>query len=532
MFRVIIRNAVSNWVGYLVQAALALLLTPFVLGTLGTAQYGVWALIIGLTGYYGLLDLGIRAGLTQYMTRHLANRDFAQLNRTASTGVVALAGCGGFILFTSLGLATAAPLLFHLPLGSEHEVGWALAINGCAIAFQFPLFPFSAVFAATQRYDLANLIGITTRVVTALATFYALSAGHGLIGLSVVVAGGNLLDYALRWLVAYSILPELRVSPSLANLKSCWEFVHFGLWNVVIGGSNRLLLYSGAILIGLLMPAAAIAPYAVAASLINYFTELFVPLGTVFFPMATELDAQNQVEGLRSLYLFGAKMLVLLAAPLALLAGFWAEDFFRLWLGTAADSDMPGVCANLFHLLLIGAVVNSSQRVSYQILLATRRLKLLAVLFGCEAVVATTLALCLIPWLGLYGAAVGSVLPALVFQGIVHPAVVNRLVQVPWRCYLATVWLRPLLGAALLTVVLMIIRLAHPVSTWSHLLIQGAAGGAAALTVMALVGLSREQRRRLLFGPLERWLRRPIPDKRNEPRLQNQPTALSAVKVS
>ena len=530
MFRVIIRNAVSNWVGYLVQAALALLLTPFVLGTLGAAQYGVWALIIGLTGYYGLLDLGIRAGLTQYMTRHLANRDFAQLNRTASTGVVALAGCGGFILITSLGLAIAAPRLFHLPLGSEQEVGWALAINGCAIALQFPLFPYSAVFAATQRFDIANLIGITTRVATALATFYTLSADHGLIGLSVVVAGGNVLDYALRWLVAYSILPELRVAPRLANLKSCWEFLHFGLWNVVIGGSNRLLLYSGAILIGLLLPAAAIAPYAVASSLINYFTELFVPLGAVFFPMATELDAQNQVEGLRSLYLFGAKMLVLLAAPLALLAGFWAEDFFRLWLGSAADSDMPSACANLFHLLLIGAVLNSSQRVSYQILLATRRLKLLAVLFACEALVATTLALCMIPWLGVYGAAVGSVLPALVFQGIVHPAVVNRLVQVPWRHYLVTVWLRSLLVTALLTVVLMIIRLA-PVSTWSHLLIQGAAGGAAALTLMALVGLSREQRRRFLFGPLKRRLWRPQPGEGNEPRPQSQRTARSAVRV-
>ena len=54
----IISNIRSNWVGYAVNAAVTMLLTPFVLRQLGEARYGVWILTMSIFGYYGLLDLG------------------------------------------------------------------------------------------------------------------------------------------------------------------------------------------------------------------------------------------------------------------------------------------------------------------------------------------------------------------------------------------------------------------------------------------------------------------------------------------
>src|SRR6478609_3274113 len=113
--RTILRNIVSSWAGYAVHVIVAFLLTPFVLRSLGEARYGVWALAVGLTGYYGLLDLGISGGIGQYLTRYLAEKDFERLNRTASTGFFALIVCGMLICLCAFALALGAPFLFRIP---------------------------------------------------------------------------------------------------------------------------------------------------------------------------------------------------------------------------------------------------------------------------------------------------------------------------------------------------------------------------------------------------------------------------------
>ncbi len=511
--RVLVRNILSNWAGFAVQVGLTFVLTPFVLRELGDVRYGVWALIVGLTGYYGLLDLGFRAGLTQYVTRHLALRDFERVNQTASTGFFALAGCGLLILVASVVLGWAAPSWFDLPARQAAEMRAAILIVGAGTAAQFLFFPFSAVLTATQRFDLSNLAGIGTRLLTALATFGCLKAGYGLIGLALAVSAGNLLDYLLRWRLAYRVLPELRVSLRLAKWTACGEFLRFGLWTVLSLASVRLIAYSDSIVIGLFLPVAAITPFALAVGLTTYFQDAFTPIGHVFFPAATQLDAQGNGAALRALYLRGSRFLVLLAVAAGLLAGFWAEDFFRLWLGSGAtgwppvfaNSELsPGLAANpchpaspatLFSILLVGSVVTAGQRVGYQVLLGTRRVKLLALLFGGEAAANVILSIALVQPLGLIGVAVGTLLPALVFQGLLQPAVIGRLLQITWTDYWRAVWLRPIVAGLALTPALLAVRaLGGDCESWLGLMMQCGLAGVAAMVVILCVGLEREQR--------------------------------------
>ena len=69
------RNISSNLAGFLVSAVVALLLSPFIIRTLGDVKYGLWTLLISLTGYYGILDLGVRSAVGHYVTRYWAKND-------------------------------------------------------------------------------------------------------------------------------------------------------------------------------------------------------------------------------------------------------------------------------------------------------------------------------------------------------------------------------------------------------------------------------------------------------------------------
>jgi O-antigen/teichoic acid export membrane protein len=510
MLRILIRNIISNWLGFGVQVAVAFFLTPFVLHTLGDTRYGIWALVIGLTGYYGLLDLGFRSGITQYLTRHLATRDFVQMNRTASTAFVTLASCGWLVTIASLLLAWLAPHIFNIPQDAIDETRLCIVVIGVSTALQFAFFPFSAVFAATQRYDVSNVIGISTRLLVAAGTFFALSWRYGLVGLCAVNAAGDLLGYMLRWRVAHWILPELHISLRLASRQHFWPITQYGIWSILSQSAVQLKSYSSSLIIGLFLPMAAIAPFALATGLINQFEGIFRPIATVFFPAATHLDAQGDLAGLRRMYLAGSKFLLLLAFACGTIGAVWADDFYRLWVGPrlVKGGAYPSV-AVLFEILLVATIFAIAQKIGLQVFMASRKMREMTILLACEAAANLLLTVCLIVPFGLIGVALGTLIPTAVCQGLFQPAVLCRLLGIPATAYLRQVYVRPLVVSTLLCLLLSLLHGVMPFcGSWRMLAINGLIAGAITLPAVVMIGLDRAERQRLVLNPLARFGRR------------------------
>jgi O-antigen/teichoic acid export membrane protein len=486
----------------------AFFLTPFVLHSLGEVRYGVWTLAIGFTGYYGLLDLGFSAGLTQYLTRYLATKDFDRLNRTASSGMVALTCCGAVVLIGSLAIAFNAAAFFQIPEAATMELALVISIMGASVAIQFGFFVYSAVFTAVQRFDLSNGIGIATRILSAGGTVICLKAGYGLIGLSMVLAGTNLIDYLLRWHIAKRLIPNMKISLSLVSRESLAEVMKFGIWNFVTAGSARLISYTDSLVIAAFMPVAAVAPFAIAANLRSYFEEIFVRAGFVFFPAVTELDAQGNREGLANLYLVSSKFMFLGSILCGSMAILWAGDFFRLWLGPAyaKPADYPSV-ASIFYLLILGSMVSVAQRIGYQVLLGIREVALLAVLFAAEGIVNLVMSIFLVRSYGLIGVAVGTLVPAVIFQGVLQPYFVCRSLGITLNTYCREVLLRPtLVLLPVLSVLFAFLSLQSP-HDWMTLVLLSSITFAVVILFVLFIGLKKSERAALIVRPTVEALR-------------------------
>ncbi len=504
--RTLIRNVVSNWVGYAVQVVVAFALTPFILHTLGQTDYGIWTLIMSLTGYYGLLDFGLSAGLTQYLTRYLANRDVGGLNRTASSGFFALSFCGALVLIGSGVLALTVDSLFKIPQTSASEVTLVIAINGLSIALQFAFFTFSAVFTATQRFDLSNGVGIATRIFSALLTVWSLRRGYGLVGLSAVVAATNLTDYICRWLIATRwLVPELKISRAAVSRESIKEVLSFGVWNFALASGARLISYTDSLIIAAYLPVAAIAPFAIAANLRNYFEEIFVRVGFVFYPAAAELDAKADRDGLRSLYLVSSKVMFLGAISCGMIAVTWAQSFFRLWLGAEfAASTTYGPVASLFYVLVGGSIISIGQRIGYQVLLGMREVRTLSLLFAVQGVFSIVMTILLIGRYGLMGVSLSASLAAAVCQGVLQPYVVCRLLHVTASEYFRQVLLRPLVLLLVLLSLAAVIFLASILpANWGEFVLFAFLNCMIVMPITVLIGLSRIERQRFVSRPFQ-----------------------------
>ncbi len=99
-----LRNVLSNWGAFVLNAGIAFFLAPYVVGVLGAEAYGVWILVGSLVGYLGLLDVGVRGAVTRYIATHHAAGEHRDASHIASAGLVFFAAAGlGAIALSYLG---------------------------------------------------------------------------------------------------------------------------------------------------------------------------------------------------------------------------------------------------------------------------------------------------------------------------------------------------------------------------------------------------------------------------------------------
>ena len=124
----------------------SLLITPFLVYTLGTEDYGLWILILSVLGWFNVLDLGFPAAVQRYITLALEKGDKAKVNSVFSTSLV---------LFSSIGVIAVAGiiLLANFPgvLGTDSidhpTVSFALCVLSLKVLWDFVMMSFHGFFA-------------------------------------------------------------------------------------------------------------------------------------------------------------------------------------------------------------------------------------------------------------------------------------------------------------------------------------------------------------------------------------------------
>jgi len=502
---VILRNVASNWFVLAVSGAWTLVLTPYVLRELGVARYGIWILTSSVIGYYGFLDLGFRAGVTQYLTRYLALRDYEKASESLSSAVTALSMLGTLLIALSFGTAYVAPHIFTIPSGMEKEAFWCILIVGISSSVQCVFTSYSTLFTAMQRFDLSNLIGIGTRLLTAAGTVVALKMGFGLIGVSIAFCGANVIEYLIRWRVALHLVPELGVTWQGIKLDRLREIASFGGWNFLTSVNFYIYNYVRNMRIGACMPIAAVGINALAIGLSRQVNSVLSPVAQVMYPAATEMHVQDDMSGLERLYHHGSRLMMLVMIPAVLGAMFWAEDFYRLWIGRSYLSDSPfQSVALLFQILLLSTITSFSTSIAQQILIGAGRVRQVSLALILGSAINLIFSLILIRRYGLAGIAIATVIASVVIDLIAMPLMLQRILGLSITAFLRNSCIRPVIAGMLQAILMVSIRYIGPAENFVQLALQGILAGSGAIVAFLSVALTREDRQQFLVKPLHR----------------------------
>lgn len=447
----IIRNTLFNFLGRFWALLVAFLLTPYIVSKLGVQAYGVWALVLAVTSYLGLLDFGIGTAFVKYVAEYEARRDYVALNTIVSTGFAFYLAMSAVIVAFTLAFGSVILRLFRIPPELLADAWFVLVIAATILALSNAFSVFQGMIAGLQRLDMLNIITLVVSVPSIAGTILFLQLGYGLRGLIFNEVIVFILTTILLVLAAFRLLPGLQLRLVLCTLTSLRKLVSYGLKVQISQLADLASSQMDKLLIGYFLGLSAVSLYELGSKVVLTGKRLSRVMVSAILPAASEIETRQDEETLRQLYIRGSKYLVLIAAPLMFFILAGAPSLIRAWLGPGyAQSVLVIQFLSLGHLvhLLTGvgtAIAKGIGKPEYE----TQYTLLLLVL-------QTVLGLAFVIKMGFLGILIATP-TSLLLSSFYFMIIFHRYFKMPLRQFVYNIYFKPISACLLASLAVLIV---------------------------------------------------------------------------
>jgi O-antigen/teichoic acid export membrane protein len=333
MGTVLVRNVLSNVLGRGSSIVAWLVLTPFVLRTLGPERFGFWSLLSTLASTAVLLDLGLGSAITRFVAGVSGEREHEARQGALTTGALVAASLALAWSLTGL-LARGALLRFaHVDGAWRSEAftaaGTAVLAAGVGVLALVP----GAALTGVHRLDLVNRVAVAAMAVQIGGSVWLLVRGAGLQGLALAMLLANLTTLVASTVLLRRVAPELTLAPRTVSWERVREQARFSAALQIISLGVLFQYQFPKFVLARGVSLAAAGEYELAYRVAFAAWSLPSLLLPALLPAFAEWSAQGRWEAAWALYDRSARYLLLLALPLAALLAASAPALYQAWLG-------------------------------------------------------------------------------------------------------------------------------------------------------------------------------------------------------
>lgn len=415
----------ANGTGFAVEAVIAFCMLPFIIHRVGEAAYGIWALTISLTGYMGILNLGLRPAINKYIAKYNALGQKEKMRDIVQASLFCYLICGAIVMILSGVTAFFVNDLFNIPVEYKHAVPILILLVGLQVSIGLVAVIYGGVISGLQRYDMNNAIEIfvmlsrTAIIVGFLNRYpniYTIAAAHfsmTIIGYIItMIIGGNI-----------SGIKHIKII-KFPNKEILYTIFSFSLITFVIGIIGRIMTYLDSVIIASVLTTTAVTYYTVGSRLVKYTKDLIEVLMNVLAPATSEMEAQ-QDKNIGKLYLYSTKICSLISLPILSFLIIMGDQFLYLWIGSRYPDSY-----RVMLILSIGGIILFPQLSANPILYGLARHKIIMWLSIIEGCISVTVSLILCKYYGVIGVAIGLAFPKALLGGVMYPIYLSRIIHV------------------------------------------------------------------------------------------------------
>jgi O-antigen/teichoic acid export membrane protein len=464
----LVRNVFSNWVGFAVASLVSFFLSPFVVRHLGDSGYGVWALTMSLTGYLGLLDLGVRGAVTKYVAKFHAQEAHANTNKVVSSALAIFLAAGAIAIILSIGVAVPALRYFKIPTAFQFAARVVIVLTGINIAVSLVGGVFGGITAALQRMELKNAIEILITLFRTIAIIFALYHGKGLISMAIIQLSFSVFTGIANVVVAARLYPQFRIDFGECDKEHLKLIVSFSAYAFIIQISAFLIFYTDSLVIGIFLPVSAVTFFVIAGNLTNYSRSLLSGITTAVTPMASALEAKGRAEELNRVLLKGSRYATMVFLPIGISFLIRGSEFIGLWMGRS----YAALSGEVLSILTVTLLFSAGNGVGGSMTLGISRHKGIVPIVLAEGLCNLGLSIELVRHHGIVGVALGTAIPNLAVNIIFWPLYIHHVYRISPLKYALSTWIRPGLAALPFVFCTYLVQKWWPASTTIFFLLQ------------------------------------------------------------
>ena len=384
-----------------------LLLTPYIIRTLGQAEYGVYKLSAAIVAYLLLLDLGVGNAVIRFTSKYRASGDIEQGQKFAGVAIIYYAAIAVITLICGIVLIHIYPVVFAKGLSAEEvELGQCLLrITVCNMAVTLGTAVYANIIIAYEYFAFSRICSIIQILLKILMTFIVLKLGMGSIGIVAV----NLITTVLcRGIFVFFVLFKIKLRPVFHGIQMGFikEIILYSSLVLLQMVATQINASADQVLLGMLVSSSSviIAVYSIGTQIVQYFQSIGSAFNNILMPGVVKM-----VEGKNGPDKLCGEMIRIGRMAFMVLILIWGcflvfgRQFIVLWAGSKnAQAYYVAVILMTAYVLIL------PQSIGSQILWAMNKHKEQALLKLAIVFINISLTVLLIKWNPLIGATIGT----------------------------------------------------------------------------------------------------------------------------
>src|SRR5712671_3937863 len=431
-------NTFFNVLGRFWSFFVTILLTPYILSSLGERNYGIWAAFTVFIGSSNLLDLGLGSSFIKFISAYHAHEDYERINRSIFSGF-AFYGIFGVVLIAA-GIVIREPLLAFFRIGDATQA-YVIALFACAIQSVGAMV--LSVFKGIQRMDKANSIEMKMLGLSGVGTVLFLYFGYGLTGLALNALICSGVTLFVSWAAVRRVVPRISLGYHFDRhlLKEMFSYgakIQISQFGALVG------FHSPKFVILRFLGPVAVSAYDLSSRLASYMRAIPLMMISALIPATSELGARNDRARILKAYMLASKYVAMVTIAIIALTVLESESVVRLWLG-----DGHSQLILLVQILAVGYGVNILGGAASQTGAGVGRPEFDMRSSVWLAVLSPAFALVLVPRFQVQGVAVGTSLALFTAAVILLWTFHRNYVETPFWETLREIYARPLVAGIL-----------------------------------------------------------------------------------